>query len=64
MNYFVDHQKKRIHLKRFAGDRCSFIDTPIEEREFTDKQSYIEQLKEQKSYMNCPYCRSVQALSR
>ena len=64
MDYFVDHQKKRIHLKRFAGDRCDFMDTPTGEREFTNKKSSIEQLEEQNSYMNCPFCQSIQTLSQ
>lgn len=63
MNYFVDHQKKRIHLKRFVGDRCGFMDTPTQKREFIDKKSYIEQLEEQNSYINCPYCQSIQKMN-
>jgi len=40
------------------------MDTPTEEREFMDKNSYIEQLKEQNSYMNCPYYQSIQILNQ
>ena len=63
MHYFVDHKKKRIHQRQFAGDRCGFVETPVEKREFTDSADYIEQLEEKDSYECCPYCQSVQIIS-
>lgn len=47
MTYFVDHLKKNIHRRQYAGDAGGFIQTPVEKREFTDSLAYIEQLEEQ-----------------
>ena len=63
MHYFVDHKKKKIHQRQFAGDRCGFIETPVEKREFTDRAEYIEQLEEKDSYEFCPYCQTAQIIS-
>ena len=63
MYYFIDHKKKKIHQRQFAGDRCGFVETPVEKREFTDRADYIEQLEEKNSYEFCPYCQSVQTIS-
>lgn len=60
MQYFVDHKHKRIHQRHDAGDRCGFAETPVEKREFTDSLSYIEGLEENRKYLKCPYCRTVQ----
>ena len=60
MKYLIDHLTKTIHLREYAGDRCGFADTPIEKREFTDSESYIESLVQQKGYRKCPYCPSIQ----
>lgn len=63
MHYFVDHKKKRIHQRQFAGDRCGFVETPVEKREFTDQAEYVEQLGEKDSYEFCPHCQTVQSIS-
>lgn len=60
LNYFVDHKKKRIHKKQYAGDRCGFVGTPADKREFIDCEKYIEQLEKQEAYEKCPYCQSIQ----
>ncbi|WP_181313665.1 hypothetical protein [Planomicrobium soli] len=62
MNYFIDHKKKQIHQRQHAGDRCGFVETPVNKREFTDSAAYIEQLITQKMYSMCVYCRSVQII--
>lgn len=62
MRYFVDHAKKRIHKRQFVGDRCGFVDTSIDEREFTDSAIYIERLEEQERYEKCQYCKSAQPI--
>lgn len=62
MTYFVDHLKKRIHRRQFAGDSCEFLSTPIEKREFTDSEAYIQQLEEKDRYTECPNCQSFQNL--
>lgn len=63
MTYFIDHLKKRIHRRHFAGDACEFLSTPVDEREFTDSHTYIHQLKEHNAYDPCPNCRSFQRLT-
>lgn len=60
MRYFIDHKRKQIHQREFAGDRCGFTETPVEKREFTDSLAYIEQLEEEREYFKCPHCRTVQ----
>lgn len=62
MRYFVDHKKKRIHQKLYAGDRCGFTETPVEKREFTESSAYIEKLVAQKLYVKCEHCRSIQTV--
>ncbi len=62
MYYFVDHKKKKIHLRQFAGDRCEFVDTPVEYREFTDRVDYITQLEKKHHYKRCDHCQSVQTI--
>ncbi|MGK7376766.1 hypothetical protein ACSFXN_02920 [Planococcus sp. 1R117A] len=47
MQYFIDHKRKQIHQRQYAGDRCGFTETPVEKREFTNSFSYIEQLEEE-----------------
>ncbi|TWT13254.1 hypothetical protein FQV28_02940 [Planomicrobium sp. CPCC 101079] len=59
MTFFIDHNKKSIHLQKFAGDRCGFIGTPVSEREFTNCPKYVERLKRESRYNRCPYCTSV-----
>lgn len=63
MHYFVDHKKKKIHQRQFAGDRCGFVETPVEKREFTDRADYIEQLEKKDSYEFCSHCQQVQIIS-
>lgn len=63
MFYFIDHKKRKIHQRQFAGDRCGFVETPVEKREFTDQAEYIEQLEQQGSYEFCPHCQSVQIIN-
>ena len=59
MKYLIDHQKKIVHEKKYTEARCGFADTPVENRELTDSESYIEQLEHEKSYLKCPYCHDV-----
>ncbi|MFP3324047.1 hypothetical protein R0K05_13225 [Planococcus sp. SIMBA_160] len=59
MGYFVDHRTKKIHHSQFAGDSCGFLQTPINQREFTDKMEYVESLAE-KEYERCPHCQTAQ----
>lgn len=60
MQYFIDHKRKRIHQRQYAGDRCGFMETPVEKREFTDSLAYIGQLEEVKEYLKCPHCGTIQ----
>ncbi|MDN7227282.1 hypothetical protein QWY22_03405 [Planococcus liqunii] len=62
MKYLIDHATKTIHQRVYAGDRCGFITTPIEKREFEDCPVYIESLQIQKGYSICPHCTSVQLM--
>lgn len=62
MKYFVDHKKKYIHERLYAGDACGFLQTPVDKREFTDSRDYVEQLEERESYMTCQHCNSVKPL--
>ncbi|PPA69519.1 hypothetical protein C4B60_13275 [Jeotgalibacillus proteolyticus] len=59
MKYFIDHKKKRIHHSQHAGDKCEFVTTPIEKREFTTDLSYVEKLVHKSNYSKCPHCREV-----
>ncbi|WP_142826852.1 hypothetical protein [Planococcus soli] len=63
MHYFVDHKKKKIHQRQFAGDRCGFVETPVEKREFTNQADYIEQLESKDLYEFCPHCQQAQIIS-
>ncbi|MDQ0428017.1 hypothetical protein QOZ98_000843 [Planomicrobium stackebrandtii] len=63
MHYFVDHKKKKIHQRQFAGDRCGFVETPVEKREFTNQADYIKQLEAKDLYEFCPHCQQVQIIS-
>lgn len=62
MQFFVDHKYRRIHKRQFAGDRCGFVETPVNEREFTNSGNYIEKLESEKSYEVCPHCQSAQTV--
>ena len=64
MTYFIDHLKKNIHQRLYAGDTCGFLQTPVKQREFTDSRAYVEQLEERDSYTTCPHCQSVKILVR
>lgn len=61
MGYFVDHRTKRIHHSQFAGDSCGFLQTPVEEREFTDEAAYVEGLEQSGEYKQCPHCQTAQS---
>ncbi|EGA88870.1 hypothetical protein GPDM_13491 [Planococcus donghaensis MPA1U2] len=61
--YFIDHKKKKIHQRQFAGDRCGFVETPVEKREFTDQVEYIQQLETKDLYETCKYCQQAQSIS-
>lgn len=63
MGYFIDHEQKKIHRKLFAGDQCGFTETPIEQREFTDSSSYVNNLLAGQTYSECPHCQSPQFLN-
>lgn len=58
MKYFIDHLQKKIHLRQFAGDRCGFTETPVEQREFSDAEDYVAQLVAEESYTICTHCHS------
>lgn len=60
MTFFIDHNKKKIPLQKFAGDRCGFVGTPASKREFTNCPNYVEVLKAENLYKRCPHCTSVQ----
>lgn len=60
MTFFIDHNKKKVHLQKFAGDRCGFVGTPASKREFTNCPKYVDLLKAEKQYKRCPHCTSVQ----
>lgn len=59
MQFFIDHKYRKIHQRQFAGDRCGFVETPVEKREFTDSQDYIVKLENHERYKVCPYCQSA-----
>lgn len=59
MSYFIDHKHKLIHRKLFAKDRCGFIGTPVDLREFTNSLEYISELQEEKHYSKCPHCQGM-----
>ncbi|AQQ54830.1 hypothetical protein [Planococcus lenghuensis] len=58
MDYFIDHVQKKIHRKLYAGDRCGFLKTPVEQREFTASSSYVNSLRGEQRYSECPHCQS------
>lgn len=58
--YFIDHDKKSIHRQLYAGDRCGFTSTPVNQREFTNCPAYTEGLIEKEQYRRCPYCVAIQ----
>ncbi|MGI2328252.1 hypothetical protein [Planococcus sp. YIM B11945] len=60
MMYFIDHNKKSIHLQKFAGDRCGFIGTPVKKREFTNCPIYVVRQIKEKEYNRCSQCATVQ----
>lgn len=62
ITYFVDHKNKKIHDQRFAGDKCGFLDTPIEEREFTAVGEYIKELELKEGFALCSYCQTPQLI--
>jgi len=62
VTYFIDHLKKIIHRRQYAGDDCGFLQTPVEKREFTDSLAYVKQLEEQELYTRCPHCQFVKML--
>lgn len=64
MQFFIDHKYRRIHQRQFAGDRCGFVETPVEEREFTDSEDYIGQLENRELYEVCPHCQSAPTVIR
>ena len=43
-----------------AGDKCGFVETPIDKREFTDSEDYIKSLENDKTYELCEHCQTVQ----
>lgn len=49
MTFFIDHNKKKVHLQKFAGDRCGFVGTPASKREFTNCPKYVDLLKAEKN---------------
>lgn len=59
MYYFIDHLKKNIHKRQYAGDACGFLKTPLDKREFTDSHDYVKELRGKKSYTKCPHCQSM-----
>ncbi|MGI2328176.1 hypothetical protein [Planococcus sp. YIM B11945] len=63
MKYLIDHLTKTIHHRGYAGDRCDFLDTPIDKREFSGDEAYIERLKTDRGYINCLFCKTFQSLS-
>ena len=60
MQFFIDHKYKKIHQRIYAGDRCGFVKTPIDKREFTDSEAYIRNLEDDKRYEFCKHCETVQ----
>lgn len=60
MPYFIDHNKKSIHQQKFAGDRCGFVGTSIEKREFTNCPNYVDLLVKEQNYKRCAHCESFQ----
>lgn len=62
MTYFVDHKNKKIHDQRFAGDKCGFLDTPIDKREFTAVEEYIKKLEVKEGFAFCSHCQTPQLI--
>jgi hypothetical protein len=62
MDYFIDHQKKTIHQRKFAGDRCEFTDTPVQFREFNSSLQYADDLVRNQNYTKCPHCKTAQSI--
>lgn len=62
ITYFVDHKNKKIHFQRFAGDKCGFLDTPLEEREFTAVEEYIQNLETAEGFSFCTHCQTPQLI--
>lgn len=60
MQFFIDHKYKKIHQRMLAGDKCGFVETPIDKREFTDSEDYIKSLENEKTYELCEHCQTVQ----
>lgn len=60
MQFFIDHKYKKIHQRIYAGDKCGFVKTPIDKREFTDAEDYVKSLEDDRRYELCEYCQTVQ----
>ncbi|MFD2705786.1 hypothetical protein [Salibacterium lacus] len=56
MNYLIDHKTQRIHKTAYAGDACRFNETPVEEREVSHDNDYVDVLIKTKGYMVCKNC--------
>ncbi|KMM39482.1 hypothetical protein [Guptibacillus hwajinpoensis] len=57
MKYLIDHTKRVIHRTTFAGDQCEFHTTPIDKREGTYDNLYLEKLVDKESYQVCIHCK-------
>ena len=60
MQFFIDHKYKKIHRRIYAGDRCGFVETPIDKREFTNAEDYKKSLEIEGTYELCEFCQTVQ----
>lgn len=58
MKYLIDHSKTVIHEVKFVESRCEVSSVT----EATDSAADIKNYEIKNSYIQCPYCRSIEFL--
>ncbi|MFB4163824.1 hypothetical protein ACE1TI_08270 [Alteribacillus sp. JSM 102045] len=56
MKFLIDHTTQKIHRTPFAGDACELRTTPLEQREGSHDENYVNKLVEEKKYQKCGHC--------
>ncbi|WP_035709731.1 hypothetical protein [Salibacterium aidingense] len=59
MKFLIDHTTCLIHRTPYAGDACQLYQTPLEQREGTHDQQYIDELMKSKNYAECGNCSNI-----
>ncbi|WP_158735727.1 hypothetical protein [Alteribacillus sp. YIM 98480] len=56
MKFLIDHTTMQIHRTPYAGDACGLNTTPLEKREGSHDEKYVNKLVEEKQYKKCSHC--------